>query len=300
MSGGSPAGESPSGQQPRRMGNKPRTGTEDVRQREQRAVWARLGLHVRAATNPRRIAAALRSARGFGTWLQPRGLRPCRRGPGRVSVRFAKLRFRVCAGVAGQWFAGGDTVGMQPPAKAEGKTVGEGEGARVERRCLESCPDKKCGTGDGLGAPAARWEDIRGWGRGVFNRLVAALRAAPARLCLGAGFGSFRKIAFPVFGRFCGAMVCRGGGGTVGMQPPPKGGGKPGAKAEGKSEGKVGGKAVGVGEGKSGWKGGGESGEGVRLRRRGRVVCEASSRWRSRCSHSMRRARSYWRRNITS
>jgi hypothetical protein len=56
--------------------------------------------------------------------------------------------------------ARGGTVGMQPSAKADGKPVGEGGW-----------------TGRAL---RARWEGVEGLGRGVFNRLVAALRAAPA------------------------------------------------------------------------------------------------------------------------
>jgi hypothetical protein len=80
----------------------------------------------------------------------------------------------------------GGTVGMQPSAKAEGKPAGEGEGARVGKRCLENCPDARCGACGGPVAPSARW-GCRKVGRLCLNRLVAALRAAPSRLRLGHG-----------------------------------------------------------------------------------------------------------------
>ena len=56
---------------------------------------------------------------------------------------------------------------MQPSAKAEGEHVGELEGARSEKRCLENCPDTRSRACGGLAAPAARW-GAKGWGGCAF------------------------------------------------------------------------------------------------------------------------------------
>ena len=111
-----------------------------------------------------------------------------------------------------------------------------------------------------------------------------------------AGFGSFRNFVFWGFGGCGGAAGSGAGGGIIGMLTSAGLEGEPVGRAEGKSAGQGGGKfsnEVGKSSGER------ESGDVLRRRRRG-VVCEAGSRRRSRCSQSRRRARSYWRRNMTS
>ena len=128
-------------------------------------------------------------------------------------------------------------------------------------------------------------------GFGSFRKIRVSAGAGRA-----VGFGSFRNFAFSGFGGCCGAVVCGAGGGIIGMLTSAGLEGEPGGRAEGKSAGEGGGKSSNEGGKSSGER---ESGDVLRRRRRG-VVCEAGSRRRSRCSQSKRRARSYWRRNMTS
>jgi hypothetical protein len=73
-------------------------------------------------------------------------------------------------------------------ARARGEFEGEG---------------KSGGQGGGMAAPAARGEGVGRLGRLCFNRSVAALRAAPSRLCLGVRSrlrrGGYRKVGEVVF-----------------------------------------------------------------------------------------------------
>ncbi|GIU78552.1 MAG: hypothetical protein KatS3mg005_1790 [Bryobacteraceae bacterium] len=138
-----------------------------------------------------RVAARSRAARAMGRCrrlgtvvFEPLGRSPsgCSRAAlfGRGGFRFASQNcvFGFWRVLRGEWSPGAGTVGMQPSREREGKPEGNAEG-------------KSAGVGGGLVAPAARCEGSMGWGVGVSNRLVAALRAAPARLCLG-----FAKLRF--------------------------------------------------------------------------------------------------------
>ncbi|GIU76788.1 MAG: hypothetical protein KatS3mg005_0026 [Bryobacteraceae bacterium] len=76
------------------------------------------------------------------------------------------------------------TVGMQRSREREGKPVGEGEGNTVGMQPSAKAEGKSVVEGEADWPRLRRDGGVGRLGRLCLNRLVAALRAAPARLCL--------------------------------------------------------------------------------------------------------------------
>ena len=97
----------------------------------------------------------------------------------RVSVRFVNSRFRVWEGVAGQGFAGGGTVGMQPSRKREGNFEARGN---PEGRAADWSRLRRDGGVERLGRFDNRSLENRVWFAGPRgNRSLSAADAAFVR-----------------------------------------------------------------------------------------------------------------------